>query len=202
MFNDKYGLTQAVLDGRKTMTRRIIPIDIFNACDFKDFDGTNYKIFENTNFGRWDDIRNYAAYKIGEVVAIAQSYKDCWNIMPETRIKGLGVNAGLWIMAENHKGWNNKMFVQAEEMPHHIRITNISVERLQDISDEDCYRDGGVYEFGDRYYHERETYWEDNDGEGHSTPQAAFERLIDKVSGKGTWNNNPFVFVYRFKLVD
>ena len=25
MFNDRYGLTQAVLDGRKTMTRRIIP---------------------------------------------------------------------------------------------------------------------------------------------------------------------------------
>ena len=24
MFNDRYGLTQAVLDGRKTMTRRII----------------------------------------------------------------------------------------------------------------------------------------------------------------------------------
>lgn len=24
MFNDKYGLTQAVLDGRKTMTRRIV----------------------------------------------------------------------------------------------------------------------------------------------------------------------------------
>lgn len=27
MFNDDYGLTQAVLDGRKTMTRRIIEID-------------------------------------------------------------------------------------------------------------------------------------------------------------------------------
>lgn len=25
MFNDKFGLTQAVLDGRKTMTRRIMP---------------------------------------------------------------------------------------------------------------------------------------------------------------------------------
>ena len=25
MFNDRYGLTQAVLEGKKTMTRRIIP---------------------------------------------------------------------------------------------------------------------------------------------------------------------------------
>lgn len=30
MFNDKYGLTQAVLEGRKTQTRRIIPSDFFS----------------------------------------------------------------------------------------------------------------------------------------------------------------------------
>lgn len=37
-------------------------------------------------------------------------------------------------------GWDNKMFVRAEHMPHRIRITDIRVERLQDISDEDCLR--------------------------------------------------------------
>lgn len=30
MFSDKYGLTQAVLEGRKTQTRRIIPKDFFS----------------------------------------------------------------------------------------------------------------------------------------------------------------------------
>lgn len=34
MFNDKYGLTQAVLDGRKTMTRRIIKLDKLGEYNF------------------------------------------------------------------------------------------------------------------------------------------------------------------------
>lgn len=28
-----------------------------------------------------------------------------------------------------------------------------------------------------------------------------FSKLIDKVSGKGTWDSNPYVFVYDFELV-
>lgn len=32
MFNDKYGLTQAVLEGRKTMTRRIVSQCILDAA--------------------------------------------------------------------------------------------------------------------------------------------------------------------------
>lgn len=34
------------------------------------------------------------------------------------------------------------------------------------------------------------------------TPREAFASLIDRVSGKGTWDRNPFVFVYDFELVD
>jgi hypothetical protein len=32
------------------------------------------------------------------------------------------------------------------------------------------------------------------------SPRAAFASLIDKVSGKGTWKNNPWVIVYEFEL--
>ncbi len=33
------------------------------------------------------------------------------------------------------------------------------------------------------------------------TPRGAFAALIDKISGKGTWESNPYVFVYEFELV-
>lgn len=33
------------------------------------------------------------------------------------------------------------------------------------------------------------------------TPQGAYSYLIDKISGKGTWERNPYVFVYDFELV-
>lgn len=75
IFSDKYGLTQAVLEGRKTVTRRIIPREFFTLMWDIDDDTL---VCEN-NFGDFIDIRNskYAKYKLGEVVAVAQNYKDC-----------------------------------------------------------------------------------------------------------------------------
>lgn len=34
------------------------------------------------------------------------------------------------------------------------------------------------------------------------TPREAFAALIDSISGKGTFNSNPYVFAYEFELVD
>ena len=36
----------------------------------------------------------------------------------------------------------------------------------------------------------------------YSNTRDAFAELIDKVSGKGTWASNPYVFVYEFELID
>ena len=48
MFNDRYGLTEAVLSGRKTQTRRLIPIDLYNVCDWSE----EIPMFED-NDGVW-----------------------------------------------------------------------------------------------------------------------------------------------------
>ena len=37
--------------------------------------------------------------------------------------------------------------------------------------------------------------------ENVKTPHEAYAALIDKISGKGTWERNPYVFVYDFELV-
>lgn len=185
MFNDKYGLTQAVLYGRKTMTRRISEDQIRNSIFCK---------------SGYESIHGYEIkpkYKVGEVVAIAQSYESVYNE------KGLETMDMLVSWLKNHKGWQNKLFVAAGYMIHHIRITDIKVERLQDISDEDClkegiYEDSGDDEFPPSIFYE----FEGNKDNGFDTPREAFAALIDKVSGKGTWERNPFVWVYEFKLLD
>ena len=75
MFHDKYGLTRAVLDGRKTQTRRI-------ACYWDDLDITSkdvkrQKLDDGTcTFFIHDVLYRTARYKIGEVVAVAQKYAD------------------------------------------------------------------------------------------------------------------------------
>lgn len=172
MFNDKFGLTQAVLEGRKTITRRIVP---FTYCE---------------------DKIHLSRYKVGEVVAIAQSYETVYH---EQGLETLDMLVSGW---KYSKGWRNKLFVRADFMTHHIRITDINVERLQDISDEDClkegiYEDSGDDEFPPSIFYE----FEGNKDNGFDTPREAFAALIDKVSGKGTWESNPYVWAYEFELM-
>lgn len=185
MFNDKYGLTQAVFDGRKTMTRRIantatdkqISLGKINKEWYEDEEGNVY----------------ISAYYIGEVIAISQKYKDAGYDGHST--------FGDSISIKSLPGWTNKMFVKAEYMPHHIKITDIRLELLQDISDKDCLQEGieehlkGVqYGFSSNIGYIGQYPF--------SNPRDAFSALIDKVSGKGTWESNPFVWVYEFELIN
>lgn len=200
MFNDKFGLTQAVLEGRKTMTRRIVSEKLLDRwTDYDDF--CNNVSVENAPterqyYNEKDFFLNNAPYKLGEVVAIAQSYEsvyhECGLETMDILVSSLKYNAG----------WTNKMFVKADLMPHHIEITGIKVERLQDISDEDCLKEGIIHVstfLGQKIYHTPHV-----NGSYLSTnvAQEAFAYLIDKVSGKGTWESNPFVFAYEFVLFD
>ena len=207
MFNDKYGLTQAVLEGRKTMTRRIAYTQDIQRALVTGYDTTTHQcVICDGEF-----IVARSQYHVGEVVAIAQSYKDIGErgFVQEKPTQGdeyirFGNGGGVeFVWAENHAGYNNKMFVKAGLMPHHIKITNIRVERLQEISDEDCLKEG-VFECEDGY---RRCYGIDHYEEFvhdwlYNTPREAFAALIDKVSGKGTWESNPMVWVYEFELVD
>lgn len=201
MFNDKFDLTQAVLDGRKTMTRRAISEKLWDRwTDYDDF--CNSVSVENIPTKRQyydekDFFLNNAPYKLGEVVAIAQSYESVYHEC------GLETMDMLVSSLKYNAGWTNKMFVKADLMPHHIEITGIKVERLQDISDEDCLKEGIIHAYtdnnGTKIYHTPHTK------RGYlstDVAQQAFADLIDKVSGKGTWEENPFVWVYEFALWD
>lgn len=215
MFNDKLGLTQAVLEGRKTMTRRICKYDrpdeswdiVFPVFGSKDYDNEGNLVSplfgafgwknKDGDFTGW----NNPLYKVGEVVAIAQSYRDL-GYSPDSldrHPKDLSIRG----LMKNSAGWNNKMFVKSYACKHHIKITNVKVERLQDISDEDCLKEGIIHAYTDnngikRYHtpHTKRGYLSTD------VAQQAFSFLIDKVSGKGTWESNPFVFAYEFVLFD
>ena len=156
MFNDRFGLTQAVLDGRKTQTRRIVSDQIEN-----EYDGWYEELFykpldEQESYLSLEEwLLKKAHYQAGEVVSVAQS---------------------------------------------HIKITDLRIERLQDISDEDCFKEGLEFLNG--------SYYVSYDKKTHSriwlgkTPQEAYAALIDKISGNGTWEHNPLVWVYEFELID
>ena len=188
-FSERYGLQQAVIAGTKTMTRRIVP------------DGTLRMAQMEVGVHGGDlaeRIKDHSLYLWHDEIAIAQAY----NTLRWPSVPGIDWNA---IVDEvtHAKGWKNKMFVKAKYMPHRIRITDIRVERLQDISDKDCLREGirkSVVEYGDKkivqwtYFDEKRTIWFDS-------PRDAFAALIDRISGRGTWELNPWVYVYEFELI-
>lgn len=206
MFNDKYGLTKAVLEGKKTQTRRLFSKHNFirpfgNFCEGK--------LYVNEVF-KDGEISKYA---VGEVLAVAQNYSEVmdhynslghistrqvsekelifWSEM--RRMESTGDDSAM-------QGDGNKMFVRADLMPFQIRITNIRFEHIQDISNDDCLKEGikkswwmdssGKYLYG---FGEHEDKWK--------SPKEAYAALIDRISGKGTWEKNPWVFVYDFELV-
>lgn len=186
MFNDSCGLTQAVLDGRKTMTRRLINLCENDLHFMKISDRGEYLFCSKTALDG-----AFPRYKVGEILAVAQSYHE---------LNKSGYVAPEWLehTCESSAGYENKMFVRADLMPHRIRITNIKVERLQDISHEDCLKEGILYQDG---YFCGYKVSAPNMAFGAMTAQQAFAALIDKVSGKGTWDSNPYVFVYEFELL-
>lgn len=192
MFNDRYGLTQAVIEGRKTMTRRLIPDEFFGLT--WDTRG-NTLVYEN-EYGDFIDVRlsKYTRYKVGEIVAVAQRYQDIFDYSN-------CVNPYAWEDDDKPSGWTNKMLTKAKLMPHQIRIIGIRCELLQDITDEDCMKEG-IRE--DPFPIENPYYFGDAKEGGlvhFGKPREAFASLIDRVSGKGTWASNPWVVVYEFELV-
>ena len=210
MFNDKFLLTQAVLGGTKTMTRRIAKFepsarlydDVYNIEG-----GMNDKgqwIF--TLFNKYGEIIGdiIPRYNVGEVVAIAQPYK---TLYPNADFE---MEDSYHFLTES-KGWNNKMFVKVDLMLHHIKITDVNVERLQDITYEDCLKEGirkatiGYYVDGLMVRDwEKESHRETESGniKLFPTPKLAYASLINKICGKGTWERNPWVEVYMFEKVD
>lgn len=165
MFNEKYGLESAVLNGSKTRTWR---------ADKK------------------------TRYEVGEVVAIKQSY--C-RVLSENR-KSLFNKIDMNVFVNEIQlsaGWRNKMFTKNELMPHKIRITAVKKCRLQDLTDEECLKEGiyrakndiGIYTY---------TYTNNKLG-GYSRPIGAFRDLIRTLNGNGYWESNPDGYAYEFELV-
>lgn len=193
MFSDDYCLTKAVLNGTKTMTRRMLKVpktcngkEVYSFNILTNSVGTQCVDLVDENGGVLGSLKPH--YEVGEVVAIAQSYYTIGKTQYDKFGNGVPGNS-------------NKMFTRAELMPHHIKITDVKVERLQSISDEDILKEG-VWQYPKlRAYHVSKATGFAPDV-AFLTAREAFAYLIDRISGKGTWKSNPWVVAYSFELID
>lgn len=218
MFNDRFLLTQAVLEGRKRQTRRFVPKEVFSLIwDVEETFESPKIIYTQDLYGDFWDIRDtsFAQYKKGEIVAIAQRYSDIYRLLYNCETYKRNLPAGMSVADfrkefEGEKGWNNKMFVKPKYMPRRIEITDVRTQCLQEITDDECLLEGiqeasiGFYVDGLKVRNwQKEPHRETERGcmKLFPTPRDAYARLIDALSGKGTWGSNPYVFVYDFELI-
>ncbi len=211
MFDDNFGLTQSVLKGHKTMTRRIVSDRLLENLD------TDECLYTPDHGRTWEDFRLHTPYRIGETVAISQKYSELsWDWAFYDRLCSMCERKPQYELA----GWDNKMFVRANLMPRRVIIIDAKLERLQDISEEDCFKEGivtcdyPVYEGVNlkeilhcytlsEWKDSIEDPWAPNDPSQWmaDSPHAAFATLCTKMMGKKVWESNPYVIAYEYQLV-
>ena len=210
----RFGQEQAVIARLKEMTRRHVRFpkgvndeDVSNPVMGIEQKGRVYFTFSVSTEQGAEAVDVYPKYQIGERVAVAQSYE---NIPMEHFMNGIDDPMKRYFQEQLVKqatAYKNKLFAVASLMPHVIEITDIKAERLQDISDEDCLREGIHvhnpdpseprfigYAYDATPGTNRKRWW-------FKTPREAFALLIDLLNGRGTWERNEWQFAYTFKLI-
>lgn len=211
MFDDNFGLTQSVLKGYKTKTRRIVSDRMLENLD------TDECLYTPDHGRTWEDFKLHTPYRIGETVAISQKYSELsWDKVFYDKLCSMCERLPQYELA----GWDNKMFVRADLMPRRVIIIDAKLERLQDISEEDCFKEGivtcdyPVYEGVNlkeilhcytlsEWKDSIEDPWAPNDPSQWmaDSPYAAFATLCTKMMGKKVWESNPYVIAYEYQLV-
>lgn len=193
-------LTRAVLEGLKTKTRRLIKVpDTWHGIHVCGVGPDTYKqslVLYDADGASIEDPKTRLCglimprYLVGEIVAVAQCYEEALSPLD-------WVNQ---LIYKDEPGWKNKMYVRADLMPHQIQINGYHVERLQDISDEDCLKEG-IIEYAPCCECGSELYSFDGADDVWYTPREAFAALIKKMHGRKVWDDNPWTFAYDFTRI-
>ena len=186
-------MVEAILSGQKTMTRRILKV---KGC--KPFIPDN--TWDIDTISKWN--KDYHPYgQVGDILWVRESF---YEPMFE------GLNGKYYYKADLEKqGWDFKwkpsLFMPKDACRLFLEITDIRIERLQEISDEDCKSEGIKREIftptGEECYY----FYPCNDLRDDSyldCPKTSFYSLWKSINGQKNWDDNPFVWVISFKRVE
>lgn len=200
---DVYG----ILDGRKTQTRRVVKEDrrgewaAVNGVRNNSEYGASVPCYLHRETAVDDISRNimYPKYDVGDILWVRETWfrEDCTpdcagredeNECPFNRVGNAcyGYKAQYLTGGDDIK-WRPSIFMPKEAARIFLRVTDVRVERVQDISAEDC---------------EAEGYFETAPVEPR--PRSWFSAVWDACNAKRGygWDSNPWVWVYTFERVD
>lgn len=178
----KETLFNAVIKGEKTQTRRLVkkPKDFKTFLQQKDFDSQTF-YFAFLVHNTWETYKTKPRYKKDEIIYLKEPYLVCdseysaedyiykydWHSNPLDKYK-------------------NKLFMPEKAARFFIKITNVRLELLKDITTEDIKAEG---------IHLLDENATDKDY------LRAWETVWDRINGKiAPFDSNPYVWVYEFEL--
>lgn len=175
----------------KTETRRIIVNQPLENEIIKPFANGFFGIYHKV--GGIDNLKVTLKprYNVGEILYLKEPYFILESKQIEYRYEPTFFLEGC-VMPKWQ--WKNKLFMPASAARHFIKITAVRAERLQDISNEDCIKEG--------IFFDGSVYSNGLDNIQYLELRAAYKALINSIDGKDTWDNNPWVWVYDYKLID
>lgn len=210
-------MVQALLEGTKTQARRIIRLRDGSLPDDSDIsvneDGTiDYVMDFSKTFPYWQSV-NCPYGKVGDIVWVRESFS-YWPLLP-------GKQGPYLYKADEYPEhedigakWKPSIHMPFDACRLFLQITNIRVERLQDISEEDAIAEGVeqipvsvVSDSGERQaetrFHDYGRYKSDHPlARLLHTAKGSYRRLWRKINGPNSWSENPFVWVVEFKRIE
>jgi hypothetical protein len=184
-------MVQAILAGTKTQTRRVIKqnstvLNWLNAGFTPEF------ILAQGN----EAIRKY---NVGDVLWVRETWQKVHGIINGEQIKYAYRADGVgWGDYEITK-WKPSIFMPREAARIFLRVTDIRIERLQDISEEDAVAEG--IEMIEGNIHTSpvfRNYLQGGVENGYGYPTNSFQSLWKSINGEQSWNDSPYVFVISF----
>jgi hypothetical protein len=191
-------MVEAVLSGQKTQTRRIIkpqPDPSFHVQV-----GTGLSLDGNGVFGALyskggihADFVKCPYGKVGDILWVREKWLDASIGKKDLRdVIYFSSESGKLYDKQGAK-WKPSIFMPREACRIFLKITDIRIEVLNKISDDDCLAEG-VYKEKDYYY---------VGGKFKSSdPKWAFLQLWESINGVNSWDNNPFLWVVKFEIID
>lgn len=194
-------MVQAILEGRKTMTRRIVKPQPNAIAPFE------YGMPTEAYYGDWPHSGYAKELKCpygqpGDHLWVRETFQHTkiLNINPEDKNYGYVYKADgqPW---EDYEGWTWKpsIFMPREASRIDLLIKSIRVERLQDISDKDAINEG-IEVIHESDYTVYKNYLL-KVKLGSVNPIKSFRTLWQSINGPGSWEANPWVWVIEFERV-
>lgn len=209
-------MVRAILEGRKTQTRRIIkPGRGLWESDGGELrpipqgkPGTRLWVRERCRAVESEDGSDRVEYEAdGAQIEIANTDEAARNWLDLAHYRNPGRDAkkrGLWVNSIHMPRWASRIT---------LKVKAIKVERLKDISEEDAKAEGlWSYDMDDCDGDPRldgrlcrETYWhwhkDIEEGDGYSGPIMAYRCLWESINGPKSWDLNPWVTATTFERI-